>query len=251
MKVHLKQFRGARPIMSHDGGEASDLALLGGCLVINMGTVQPQTLRDYLQALQAYNSNGGPVLFDPVGAGATKLRRESVRQLMAGGYFDIIKGNESEIGVIFGGNEVQQKGVDSSRSTFSEKEKASLTRRLARRERNVVVMTGEVDYLSDGDRTYVIRNGHEYLGQVTGTGCTLGTTIASFAAVERRDKLLAALAAMLLFEIAAELAASKSEVRGPGTFVPAFLDSLRELSTRCESGDGAWLSMARVEKMEV
>lgn len=171
--VVLNESRGAKPIMSTDGGEAADLARLGGCLVINTGTVQPHTRKSYIQALQAYNAVGGPTLLDPVGAGATKLRRETVKQLLNEGYFDIIKGNESELEVVYGVNTRQQRGVDSSQSTSTHEEKALLAKQLAKRERNVVVMTGEVDYLSDGRRTYAIKNGHHYLGHVTGTGCTL------------------------------------------------------------------------------
>lgn len=58
---------GASPIMSNYGEEANDLAKLGGALVINMGTVTPEGLDNYLKALKAYNAIGGPVVFDPVG----------------------------------------------------------------------------------------------------------------------------------------------------------------------------------------
>lgn len=58
---------GASPIMSSYGEEASDLSKLGGALVINMGTVNPDGLANYLKALQAYNEAGRPVVFDPVG----------------------------------------------------------------------------------------------------------------------------------------------------------------------------------------
>lgn len=33
---------------------------------------------------------------------------------------------------------------------------------------NVVLLTGAVDYLSDGERVFAVENGHELLGQVTG-----------------------------------------------------------------------------------
>lgn len=58
---------GASPIMSNNGEEAADLAKLGGALVINMGTVTPDSMRNYLAALGAYNSAGRPVVYDPVG----------------------------------------------------------------------------------------------------------------------------------------------------------------------------------------
>ena len=58
---------GASPIMANYGEEAKDLCKLGGALVINMGTVTPEGLENYIKALKAYNQVGQPVVFDPVG----------------------------------------------------------------------------------------------------------------------------------------------------------------------------------------
>ena len=240
---------GASPIMANYGEEAKDLASLGGSLVVNMGTVTPDGLANYTQAIRAYNEIGGPVLLDPVGAGATAVRRGAVKTLMTAGYFDVIKGNENEILTVLGEEMRQQKGVDSGASTSSDAAKASIVAKLALRERNVVLMTGKTDFLSDGHRTFAIKNGHEYLGAITGTGCTLGTTIASYIAVEKQDRLLAALAAILMFEIAAEIAGESENVRGPGTFVPAFLDALYSIAHRSENDE--WLQRARLESITV
>ena len=236
--------------MANDAGEAEDLAQLGGSLVINMGTPTPDGISNYIRAAQAYNSCGGPVLLDPVGAGGSGLRREAVKKLMAGCYFDIIKGNEFEIGVVWGFSKSQQRGVDSGKSDTSLAEKARLVKMLAARERNVVIMTGPVDVLSDGDRTLLVRNGTQLLGQITGSGCTLGTTVAAFVAVEKGDKLLAALAGLLTFEIAAEYAAERPEVKGPGTFVPMFIDALNLIARRAEANESIWLAAAKVEAVE-
>jgi thiamine-phosphate diphosphorylase/hydroxyethylthiazole kinase len=53
--------------MAGYGEEAPDLCKLGGALVINMGSVDPNGLANYLKALKAYNLEGRPVVFDPVG----------------------------------------------------------------------------------------------------------------------------------------------------------------------------------------
>ncbi|KAH0565591.1 hypothetical protein GP486_001006 [Trichoglossum hirsutum] len=242
---------GASPIMSSYGGEAADLAQLNGSLVINMGTVTPASVESYITALRAYNTHGGPVILDPVGAGATQIRKDTVSRLLSEGYFDMIKGNEQEIKSVLGEGNVQQRGVDSSSSALTDTDKAKLTKKLAVRERNVVLMTGPTDFLSDGERTFAISNGHEYLGKITGSGCTLGTTIASCLAIQREDKLHAALTGILLFEIASEHAGLREDVKGPGTFVPAFIDELYQITKQTAAGNYGWLAASRVREMEI
>lgn len=124
--------------MSQYGDEAKDLAVHGGGLVINMGTLTSASIGEYLKAVKAYNSNGNPVVLDPVGAGATAIRRDAVKTLMAGGYFDLIKGNEREIRQVYGNtHNLTQRGVDSGPSALNDVEKATLARDLARRERTL------------------------------------------------------------------------------------------------------------------
>jgi len=244
---------GGSPIMANDGNEAPDLAALGGSLVINMGSATPHAIEQACLALAAYNAAGGPVLFDPVGGGATASRRAAAQKLLAAGYFDLIKGNESEILSVSAtsGSTPQQKGVDSGDSDLSPSAKARIVRDLAARRRNIVLMTGKEDYLSDGSRVFVIKNGHPYLGRVTGTGCTLGSTIAAMLAVEKQDKLLAALTGLLVFELAAEKAAEIPSVAGPGTFVPHFIDALADIADRAKNGDESWLKPAKVEVLHL
>lgn len=237
--------------MANYGAEAEDLAKLGGSLVINMGTVTPDGVQNYLTALKAYNAAGAPVLLDPVGAGATKIRREAVNMLLNGGYFNVIKGNENEISAVLGETGTQQKGVDSSTTNTTAADKARDVKKLAARERNVVLMTGPTDFLSDGERTYAIQNGSYFLSKITGSGCTLGTTIAAYLAVHKDDMLLAALAGTLLFEIASEKTAVREDMHGPGTFVPAFIDELSKITAQSMQGDFDWLEKANVKEVDV
>jgi thiamine-phosphate diphosphorylase/hydroxyethylthiazole kinase len=46
----------------------------------------------------------------------------------------------------------------------------------------VVVLTGPVDYISDGTTVVALENGDALLGKITGSGCILGSCIASFCA---------------------------------------------------------------------
>ncbi|GAB7348831.1 hypothetical protein MBLNU459_g7541t1 [Dothideomycetes sp. NU459] len=242
---------GASPIMSNNSLEAPDLASFGGSLVINMGTTTTEGRSNHLSAMAAYNAVGGPVLLDPVGAGATQSRRDGVAALMRGGYFTVIKGNESEIRTVSGATGFRQQGVDSGASALTIDDRARLVKQVAARERNVILMSGETDVVSDGKRTLKISNGHAWLGEITGSGCTLGTTIASYLAVEREDNLLAAVAGLLHYEIAAERAARKESVKGPGTFVPAFIDELYAIRKESAAGDGKWAEAAKIEVVDV
>ncbi|KAI1396173.1 TMP-TENI-domain-containing protein [Hypoxylon fuscum] len=238
---------GASPIMANYGEEANDLAKLGGALVINMGTVTPDGLANYLKALKAYNDAGQPVVYDPVGAGATAIRRSATKTILGGGYVDVIKGNQSEIlSCIPGGSSVQQRGVDSASSGASLQELGSTIKELAKLRRNIIVMTGKTDLVTAGETVYAIDNGHEYLGNVTGTGCCLGTTISAFIAAYPSDKLAGTIAAILLYSIAAELAAERADVKGPGTFVPAFIDELYNVRIATIRGNIEWLKRANI-----
>lgn len=169
---------------------------------------------------------------------------------MSAGHFAIIKGNEGEVQTVFGASTPQQRGVDSTTS-LSVLDKAELAYAVARRESCVVLITGATDVLSDGRRAVRVDNGHEMLGAITGTGCTLGTTISAMVAVCPGDMLLAAVAGTVMFGVAAEMAAVRPEVRGPGTFVPAFIDELCTIRKATEGGDLRWLAMAKVTVVEV
>ncbi|KAF4121244.1 thiamine-phosphate diphosphorylase / hydroxyethylthiazole kinase [Geosmithia morbida] len=270
---------GASPIMANYAEEAPDLAKLGGALVINMGTVTPDGLKNYARALKAYNEAGRPVLLDPVGyvlsasaphnrkahhitrvgvadklaflrAGATAVRRGAVKTLLSSGHFTVIKGNEGELLTLHGVS-VTQRGVDSS-SDLNLAQKAQLARDLARAHTPcVTLLTGVTDILSDGKRTIRVDNGHELLGMVTGTGCTLGTTVSAMIAAYPADTLVAAVAGTAMFGVAAEMAAVRADVRGPGTFVPAFIDELYAIRKATSDGDMRWLTMVKIRVIDV
>ncbi|RYO77089.1 hypothetical protein DL766_009909 [Monosporascus sp. MC13-8B] len=252
---------GASPIMANYGEEAADLARLGGALVVNMGTVTPEGLANYLKALAAYNSAGRPVVYDPVGAGATAVRRAATKTILGAGYIDVLKGNQSEIRACIAASGMsddqateaqQQRGVDSGPGEADATKLGVAIRDLATLRKNVVVATGKTDYVTtegEDSPVFAVDNGHEYLGMVTGTGCCLGTTISAYVAAagaSLEDKLPAVIAALLHYNIAAELAAERDHVRGPGTFVPAFLDELYRVRKATVDGDLGWLKRARV-----
>lgn len=248
---------GSSPIMSNNGLEAGSLASIPySALIINMGTVTPESMKNYKLATAAYNTVGHPIVLDPVGAGATEIRKAALREMLDTSHFTLIKGNESEIQAVarialptyeLSGSDPQQRGVDSGPSTTSVYKKASLVASLARTTHSLILMTGSVDVLADPlGRVASIANGHPLLGSITGSGCALGSVLSSFLASHSDDKLLAALAGLLMYEVAAEDAAKVSD--GPGTFVPRFLDGLSKIK---ENGGKDLAARAKVDWVKV
>ena len=103
---------GASPIMSENPMEMEDLAAVTSGFVLNMGTSLPEFELVATKAIVENNRKGNPIVFDPVGAGATKWRRELSHKLVEAGYFDVIKGNRGEILTIAGTENIVMRGVD-------------------------------------------------------------------------------------------------------------------------------------------
>ena len=43
-----------------------------------------------------------------------------------------------------------------------------------------MVLTGVTDWVSDGQSVVKLSNGHPLLGEITGSGCMVGTSVATF-----------------------------------------------------------------------
>ncbi|MEK0082701.1 hydroxyethylthiazole kinase [Benzoatithermus flavus] len=212
---------GASPIMSAAPEEAGELAALSGALVVNMGTLTRDWVEGAEAAVAGARTAGKPWVLDPVGAGATAYRREIAARLLAGRP-RIVRGNASEILALERGAS-GGKGVDSTAGSDAAAEAAMA---LASRARAVVAVTGAVDLVTDGSRTFRIANGHPLLTRTTASGCALTALIGAWAAV-LPDPLEATAGAIAAYGIAAERAAEIAQ--GCGSFVAALLDALGSL----------------------
>ncbi len=213
---------GASPVMCHAKEEVAQMAAMAGSLLLNPGTLYPDLVDAMLTAGKAANGKGVPIVYDPVGVGATAYRNETAERLLKDLRIDVIRGNSGEIGALAGAGGVV-KGVDSVEGVA---DPVGVARDLARRRAAAVAITGKRDILSDGTRALGVDNGHELLTAITGSGCMATTAIAVFCAVER-DRLLAAASALAAYGLAAEQAARRA--RGPGSFREALLDCLYHL----------------------
>jgi thiamine-phosphate diphosphorylase/hydroxyethylthiazole kinase len=250
---------GASPIMSEDISEVSELAVYKGGLVLNMGTSDKAARSLLLAAAKANNAQGNPVVFDPVGAGATTLRRETANFIVANSFCDVIKGNLNEIQAVYGVENIKQRGVDVNPNTnYTEEEKIIWAKALAARERNIVVMTGAVDIITDGTNLVLCKDGHSFMGDVTGTGCSLGSVIAACLVANPLDKFTATCAAVCAYSAAARIAAGNRHTGGPASWQVAFLDTLCQLRQcseevpRSPSAPEWWETLAeRMTKIKV
>ncbi|MED4973982.1 hydroxyethylthiazole kinase, partial [Geobacillus thermoleovorans] len=88
---------GASPVMAYAKEEVGEMAKLAGALVLNIGTLNDKEVEAMLVAGQAANEAGVPVIFDPVGAGATRYRTETARRIAEQVKLAVIRGNAAEI----------------------------------------------------------------------------------------------------------------------------------------------------------
>lgn len=215
---------GAQPVMAHAPEELEQMTSFAGTLLLNIGTLDRGWIEAMLVAGRAAARRGTPIVLDPVGAGATQLRTDTARRLLRELPVSVLRGNAGEI-LAMAGESGKTRGVDSLAGGDEATEAAA---RLAREHKTVVAITGEVDRVTDGAASYLVRNGHPMLCRVTGTGCAATTAIACFVAVASHDAHgFAAAAALAIYGRAAEQAASRSA--GPGTFVPALLDAIHRV----------------------
>lgn len=217
---------GALPVMAHAVEEVEEMASQAGALLLNMGTPYPELEKAMVAAGRAANRAGVPVVFDPVGVGATSYRTQLARKLAEEVRFAVVRGNAAEMAVL-AGMEAEIRGVESISTGY---DAGSIARNAASYLGCVAAVTGEVDVVSDGKRALRVHNGHPMLGTVTGTGCMATTTIAVLAA-SGEPYLETTAAALSLFGLAGERAAETSGEK-PGSFHVELYNALYELSTR-------------------
>jgi hydroxyethylthiazole kinase len=216
-------FWGGLPVMSDDKREVADMVAAAQACLLNMGTVSESGEQAMLAAGQAANEHGVPVVVDPVGVGATPTRDRVAERLVTDREVAVICGNYGEVSALVG-DEAEVRGVESVGEYANIAETAVAC---ARTTGAVVVASGEVDVVATATTAYEVRSGHELMGQVVGTGCMLGVTLATFAgAIE--DPLEAALAGTLSYGLAGEAAAAGAfgEYHGPASYRTAFLDAV-------------------------
>lgn len=212
---------GASPIMAHAHEEMEAMAAFADALNLNIGTLTPYWVDSMILAGKAAGKRGIPIILDPVGSGATPLRTEAARRILEEVPVTVIRGNASEaMSLLSVAKEVRIRGVDSLETVDAVRDGAHA---LARELKKVIAVTGEIDFITNGEKAIEVHNGDPMFGLVTGTGCAATTVISCFCTVEP-DPLVATACALGYYGLAGEEAARAS--KGPGSFQTALYDAL-------------------------
>lgn len=210
---------GASPLMAHAQEELEDLEKIVNALVLNIGTLDKHTIASMNVAGDFANKYKKPVVLDPVGAGASKLRTETALSIIRTIKPCIVRGNGSEI-MALAGELGETKGVDSTKDSLSVVKEA---KRIANDFNMVVSVSGEVDMITDGKHIAHVSGGNPLMTLVTGIGCS-ATAVTGACMAVAKTPFIGAISAMALFASAGEKAGKKAH--GPGSFLPLFLDEL-------------------------
>ena len=221
---------GGSPIMSDEPEDVEDITSICGGLNINIGTLNQQTIKGMFTAGRKAAELGHPILLDPVGAGASKLRTETAVKLMDEIKFTVIRGNISEIKTLALGSGTT-KGVDADVADAVTEENLDSAIRFvkdfAKKTGAVVAITGAIDLVSDAEKCFVIRNGRPEMGRITGTGCQLSGLTTAFVVANPDNKVEAAAAAVCTMGLAGEIGWSHmQEGDGNSTYRNRIIDAI-------------------------
>jgi len=208
---------GAAPLMSVCDHELEALIKLSQAIMINLGTLDKAFIERSELAIQLAKHDQKPIVLDPVGAGASLLRTETARAFMP--HADIIRGNASEI-LALTDNQAKTLGVESTHLTEQAEQAAST---LATQLNNTIVVSGQVDLITDGKQTVKLAVGSPLMSLVTGMGCTLTAVIAAFRSI-LSDSFEASKLASNYFGLCGERA--EHQTKHPGSFRSQFIDEL-------------------------
>lgn len=228
------------PTMAQDTREVEEITALSDALVLNLGALRAQEAM--LLAGKKANELGHPIVLDPVAAGASFLRGETCRKLLHELRIAVIRGNASEIRALALGSEttlgVEVNALDKVTEDNLEAS-AEMVRAFSRRVGAVVALTGEIDLVTDGTQTAVLRGGCEMMSRITGAGCMLTALTGAYCGANPDRPFAAAVAAVAVMDACGEAAYERvrEAMEGTASFRTRLLDAVsllneKELETR-------------------
>ena len=226
--------------MADDKEEVEEITSICSGLNINIGTLNCRTIASMLIAGKQANELNHPVVLDPVGAGASKLRTETAMQLLEEVKFSVIRGNISEIKTLALGNGTT-KGVDADVADKVTEENLdeviAFAKAFAKKTGAVIAITGAIDIVANGETAYCIRNGHPMMSSITGTGCQLSAMTTAFVTANPDHPLEAAAAAVCAMGLAGEIAHGRlTSMDGNSTYRNYIIDAIYNMTPETLAG---------------
>ena len=188
---------GGSPIMADDAEEAEEITAICGGLNINIGTLNQRTIPAMHLAGKKANELGHPVVLDPVGAGASKLRTNIA-------------------------DKVTKENLPQT---------VAFAKKFARETGAVIAITGAIDIVADSERAFCIYNGHPMMSSITGTGCQLSAMTAAYVTANPEAPLEATAAAVCAMGICGEKAHARlTEQDGNSSYRNYIIDAVCNLT---------------------
>ena len=215
---------GGSPFMAEDAEELEEVVTIADVLVINIGKLSKDQIESMKISSKTANETNTPIVLDPVGVGVTELRNKVTMDLIENYDIAAIRGNISEIkaiaklcGVLDENNTA--KGVDVNVDDIitedNLKANGDLICELASKLNTVILASGPIDILSDGETTVAITNGDDMMPLITGSGCMLSSIVGS--CIGGSNAFDGSLVAILAMNIAGEKARAKVDKNDEGT----------------------------------
>lgn len=211
---------GGSPTMADHPEEVEEIQ--AGCdgLVLNIGNISPIQQEAMLKAGKVANQYGHPIVLDPVGAGASHMRNEAVKRLLSELQIQAIRGNISEMKAVAQGSS-NTRGVDANPfDLVTEKnldQTVEFAKTLSKEKQSIIAISGAIDIVTDGERAYLIKNGHPMMAKVTGTGCMVTHVVDVFLSANQEHPLEAVVTAIAAYAYSGELAYERTKKENGGT----------------------------------
>ncbi|WP_392486081.1 hydroxyethylthiazole kinase [Haloimpatiens sp. FM7315] len=201
---------GGSPTMAHHKDEVEEITENSSSLVLNMGNVHDTDAM--ILAGKKSNEVNNPVVLDPVGLGASKLRNDTFETLSKNIKFSVIRGNISEIKAAYN-KKSSTKGVDADEKDEVKednlKDTVYMAKALSKKTNSVIVISGAIDIVANREKAYIIKNGHPIMAKVTGTGCMSTALIGALVGASRDNVLEGASLAVAVMGVSGEIAYKK------------------------------------------
>ena len=170
---------GGRAIMGLEESEVQELTACCQATLLNTGVPDEHKLCVCMLAGMKANELEHPVILDPVGAGASLFRKKALELVLKRVKPSLIRCNQEEACALLDLERRPSGSVESS-VVLPTKEQMSLAVTLARIYDCTVLVSGETDAVSDGERCTLLAGGDKRIRRITGSGCMLSALCALF-----------------------------------------------------------------------